>query len=296
VQGELTDTLIDLERRRRDGSFPRFARVLVETTGLADPVPILQSLLGDDEVAVHYRIGLVTTVVDAVNGLLQLRETFEAPKQLAVADRIVLSKVDLADADDVARLEGQLRALNPSAAVWRLVKGEGILELWMHDASDAMKSSVGVAVPKGADDRSPGFQHGDVRTFAITWPEPTSIDGLHTWLHLLASFKGPDLLRVKGIVNVEGRPIVINAVQRLIHEPIELERWPSSDTNSNIVFITRGIDRREIEPTLAALSYRRAPSGAMLDPERYANFVNIVQQCRRNSEAEDVASSARRSK
>jgi len=85
---------------------------------------------------------------------------------------------------------------------------------------------------------------------------------------------------MKGIVNVEGRPVLINAVQRLIHDPIELVSWPSSNRESNIVFITRGIDRREIEPTLAALGYRRDPRGARLDPERYASFVSVVQQFR----------------
>jgi G3E family GTPase len=278
VQGELTDTLVDLQRRSGEGRFPGFVRVLVETTGLADPVPILQSLLGDDETVIHYRVGSVTTVVDAVNGLPQLRETLEAPKQAAVADRIVLSKTDLANADDVEQLERELAALNPLAAVSRAVKGESISELWMRDVRDAARWSVRAKARTFADDHLPAFRHGDVRTFTITWPGSTSADGLHAWLHLLASFKGPDLLRMKGIVNVEGRPILINAVQRLIHDPIELESWPSSDRESNVVFITRGIDRREIEPTLAALGYRRDPRGATLDPGRYASFVSVVQQ------------------
>jgi len=85
---------------------------------------------------------------------------------------------------------------------------------------------------------------------------------------------------MKGIVNVEGRPILVNAVQRLIHDPIELDSWPSSNRESNIVFITRGIDRREMEPTLAALGYRRDPRGATLDPRRYASFVSVVQHFR----------------
>ena len=280
VQGELTDTLVDLRRRRGEGRFPEFVRVLVETTGLADPVPILQSLLGDDEVATHYRVGSVTTVVDAVNGLPQLRETFEAPKQIAVADRIVMSKIDLASASDVEQLEGQLAALNPLAAISRSVKGKGIRKLWMRDARDAARWSARATVRTFADDHLPAFRHGDVRTFTITWPGSTSADGLHTWLHLLASFKGPDLLRMKGIVNVEGRPILINAVQRLIHDPIELDSWPSESRESNVVFITRGIDRRQIDPTLAALGYRLEPRGAPLDPKRYANFVSVVQQFR----------------
>ena len=280
VQGELTDTLVDLQRRRSEGRFPGFVRVLVETTGLADPVPILQSLLGDDETVIHYRVGSVTTVVDAVNGLLQLLETFEAPKQVAVADRIVMSKTDLANAHDVEQLERELAALNPLATLSRAVKGESIPALWMRDARDAARWSARATARTFTDGHRSALRHGDVRTFTITWPGTTSADGLHAWLHLLASFKGPDLLRMKGIVNVEGRPVLINAVQRLIHDPIELDGWPSSNRESNIVFITRGIDRREIEPTLAALGYRRDPRGATLDPARYESFVSVVQQFR----------------
>lgn len=288
VRGELTDTLIDLLRRRAAGSFPRFARVLVETTGLADPVPILQSLLGDDEIVASFRLALVITVVDAVNGARQLADTFEAPKQIAVADRIVVSKVDLASADEVRGLEAQVAALNPSAVVSHAVRGEGIAELWVRDGDNALEQGASVWSPgieALAPTAPPTYRHGDVRTFSMTWPEPVSRDGLHAWLHMLASFKGPDLLRMKGIVNVEGRPVLINAVQQLIHEPAELDAWPTERRDSSLVFITRGIERGDIERTLAALGYRGGSGEPALDPQRYARFLQIVQGFRGSSAA-----------
>jgi G3E family GTPase len=286
VQGELTTTLRDLYMRRADGSFPRFNRVLVETTGLADPMPILQSLLGDDDISTLYRLGSVVAIVDAVNAPGQLDTAFEVLKQIAAADRIIVSKADLVDEDRLASLEARIAGVNPHAALMRVRHGDANATDVLTESHGARTKSMGAALleisPQPASEGPAGFRHGAVMTFSLEWPAPATEAGLHAWLHMLASFKGPDLLRVKGIVNVEGRPVLINAVQALVHEPIQLGEWPSENRHSRVVFITRGIDRRALEATLAALEYEHVEGAAVLDQRRYAEFVRLAQAFRVN--------------
>lgn len=283
VRGELTDTLLDLARRQAVGQLAHFGRVLVETSGIADPLPILQSLLGDDEIGERYRLGAVITVVDAVNGAHQIDEGFEAPKQIAVADRLVISKIDLVPPSDVAELEELLSDLNPSAAIFRSAHGQGLSEAWLGNAGNVLDYESGVATAPeklSPDINLPVYRHGEIRTFSLSWDTPATTQGLQTWLHLLASFNGPDLLRMKGIINVEGRPVLVNAVQRLIHEPRVLESWPTAKTASTMIFITRRLERQHIEPTLLALGYHHLPAHGLLDPQRYSQFVTLAQRFR----------------
>jgi G3E family GTPase len=288
IRGELVETLAGLLKDRAAGKIA-FDRVLVETSGLADPVPILRTLASDEVIARHVRPGAVITVADGVNGCSQLDECPESVKQAAIADCVLVSKTDIAAREDVARLRGRLARINPGAAVHEAVRGEiaaealfgaalagaaadGRIERWLNEAAYAVPA-------RAASHRRGARGHlDDIRSFAVRRDEPVTAGGLMAWLNLLAALKGGNLLRVKGLVNVEGRPYAIHAVQSVIHEPLALEAWPSADRGTRIVFITRDLERARIEATLPALDLdaRRPGRGAAIDPEAYARFARAA--------------------
>ena len=288
VRGDLVQTLADLLAKRGAGGLD-FDRVLVETTGLADPVPVLRTLASEEVIATRLKTGAVITVVDGVNGAAQLEDCPESVKQAAVADCLLITKSDLAGKPALARLKKKLAGVNPGAPVHEVVRGEiaparlfdcalderaargGRAERWLNEA----------AFTKAA--RAPlhrrGAGHAErIRSFAVRREGAVSAAGLMAWLNLLAALKGGNLLRVKALVNVEGRPVAVHAVQSVIHEPVELGRWPSADRDTRIVFITRDMARAELEATLPALELpaRRPGQGAAIDPEAYARFARAA--------------------
>jgi len=283
VQGELVDTLIDLMRQRGKNAVPAFHRVLVETTGLADPIPILEVLAAHPDIPVYYALHSVVTLVDGVNALGQLEEFRESRRQVAVADRLLISKSDLTDAHAWAALETKLAELNadaprltidPRTADTRLLFGAAYLDIAQG------RGDVGEWLRDGASARTRGgfvAHTGNVQTFSIRHEGPVTRAGLVLWLDLIAGLKGRDLLRVKGVFNVEGEPVAVHAVQRIVHEPAPLPAWPDEERASRIVFITRGIPREAIEQTLDVLGYvAPAANRATLDPDAYARFVAAV--------------------
>ncbi|HET9405159.1 MAG TPA: GTP-binding protein [Burkholderiales bacterium] len=288
VRGDLVDTLRDLGGRRRDGSLPSFDRVLIETTGLADPVPLLQTLIADEVVARLYRLDGVVTLVDAVHGAGTLDEHAEAVKQAALADRMLIAKCDLAGEKTIAALEGRLARINPGARRLRMVCGD-IAPREIFGAALGGADAAGRVArwldyeAYAAADTGPGQDHhhpgGSIRAHSFRIDRPVTRAGLMTWLTLLASMRGASLLRVKGLLNVEGAPFAVHAVQTVIDEPVELPRWPDGERRSRLVFITRGLAREDIKRTLAALEVdagRRSPRGT-LDPQAYARFVAAAQ-------------------
>jgi G3E family GTPase len=289
VRGDLVDTLAQLARQRALREVPPFRRVLIETTGLADPVPIVQTLATDSRVAPHFAFDGVLALVDSVNGAAQLDAHREAVKQAALADRLVLTKCDLAPPRAIAALERRLARLNPGArrlrAAWGEVAPEAVLGSGV-DARELLRAldprlyAAGSRRLAGA--RGAARHDRRIRAFCTVLERPVSGTGLATWLTLLASMRGADLLRVKGLVNVEGRPVVVHAVQSVIHEPVELARWPDAERRSRLVFITRGIGRERIERTLDALAFDSGgltPRGAF-DPRAYQRFVALVRNFR----------------
>jgi G3E family GTPase len=292
IRGDLVETLADLLSKRGAGDVPAFDRVLVETTGLADPVPVLRTLASDEIITPRLRLGAVITLVDGVNGCSQLDECPESVKQAAVADSLLVSKTDLADARALARLRKQLSRINPGAQIHEVVRG-GIapellfgsalddpaanqerVERWLNEAAFAR---AGRAALHRRTAR--GTSHTDrINACAVRREGAVSAAGLMAWLNLLAALKGANLLRVKALVNVEGRPVAVHAVQSVIHEPVELESWPSADRGTRIVFITRDMARAELEATLPALDLdARRPAGSMaIDPAAYARFVRAA--------------------
>lgn len=270
VRGDLISTLSDLATRRAEGTVPPFARVLVETTGLADPAPIIHTLMAEGMIDGRFRLARVVTTVDAVNGAATLDAHEEALKQAAVADVIVLTKTDLA-ADGGAALIARLRTINPAAQ--RLTAAHGDTDaaailgggFWsLEGRSDAVAAWLreeAYASSHTHDHDHEHHHHHDVnrhddriRAFCITLDRPLKGETVDLWLGLLTALKGPDLLRVKGILNIEGAagPYVIHGVQHVFHPAQALSSWPSTDRRSRIVFITRDIEREAIEATLKA--------------------------------------------
>ncbi|MDB5812754.1 MAG: hypothetical protein JWN94_4876, partial [Betaproteobacteria bacterium] len=283
VQGELVDTLVDLWRERATGGVPAFRRVLVETTGLADPIPILEVLAAHPAIPLCYTLQSVVTLVDCVNGLGQLEEFRESRRQIAVADRLLVSKTDLADAETRSALGVRLDELNgaaprleidPRSADSRVLfstgyadvaHGHGDINEWLREG--ASRSTHGEFVA----------HTGNVQSFSVRHDAAVTRAGLVLWLDLIAGLKGRDLLRVKGVFNVEGEPVAVHAVQRIVHEPVPLPAWPDEERASRIVFITRGISRDAIERTLDVLGYvAPAVDRATVDPEAYARFVAAI--------------------
>lgn len=269
LRGDLQETMRELFVKRRNGEIIDFDRLVIETTGLADPAPVMQTLMTDTMLLSQYRLDCVVTLVDAVNGLGQLDAMSEALKQAALADRIVITKTDLADETAVATLEARLRELNPQAPMKHAVNGEIDLPFLINVGLSNARSRVeDVERWMGAEQHD---EHGHVhrhdtsiRSFSLRYDQPFTWAAFSQCLEVLTALRGPDLLRVKGLVNVEGRhgPLVVQGVQHLFHPPIELAEWPSADRASRIVFITRGIERATVESLFAAIALIAAPSSS----------------------------------
>jgi len=289
VRGDLVETLADLLAKRNTGGVPAFDRILVETTGLADPVPVLRTLASEEIIAQRLKTGAVITLVDGVNGVGQLDDCPESVKQAAVADCLVLTKSDLAGKPALARLRKRLARINPGAQIHEAVRGE-IAPALLFDAALNDPAAKRERVERWLNEtafvqaeRAPlharRTRHGErINTFAVRREGAVSAAGLMAWLNLLVALKGANLLRVKALVNVEGRPVAVHAVQSVIHEPVALDAWPSVDRSSRIVFITRDMARAELEATLPALEVaaRRPGAGVAIDPEAYARFARAA--------------------
>lgn len=280
VRGDLVETLRDLFLKRVRGEVPEFRRAVIETTGLADPAPILHTLMTDALVAARYRLDGVVATVDAVNGWGTLDRQAESVKQAAVADRIVLTKTDLTDAPAAERLSQRLKQLNPAAPIIPVIDGaaepETLFGAGLYDpATKTADVQRWLHAEAYADDHAHehdhdhshcDHEHGEcahtagrhdagIASFCLTFDEPFDWDQLATWLDLLAAYRGEHLLRVKGLVNVQGveTPVVLHGVQHLFHPPATIPAWPDADRRSRIVFITRDLPRALIEQTLTAL-------------------------------------------
>ena len=287
VRGDLVDTLRGLDKQRRNGALPPFDRVLIETTGLADPVPIIQTVVTDEQLAPRFELDGVLTLVDAVNAMQQFDTQPEAIKQAAVADRLVLTKTDIAPAAEA--LLARLARINPGARLLTAHRGEidaSVLfgaHLNPKAGKDELARWLPEAAVKQAEMRYTAMHaHDDhIRAHSVYLDDPVSANGMTAWLTALASLRGANLLRVKGLLNVDGVPVAVHAVQTLIHEPVTLARWPDADRRSRIVFITREMSRAQIESTLDVLKLRTtnaAPTPQPLDPQAYARFVAAMQK------------------
>ena len=245
MRGDLADELRDLFSRRSRGEIPDFRRVAVETTGLADPAPILYTLLSEPVVKHHFRLDAVVTTVDAVNGAAQLDRQPESVKQAAVADRIVLTKVDLVSPKDLSSLQGRIAAVNPTAPVYPVSFGE-VDPALLFDGPERDPRDLQLAEPVHSD---------DVHAFCLFLEEQIDWTAFGVWLTMLLAVHGEHILRVKGLLNVGDQgPLLLNGVQHMVHPPEHLDTWPDEDRRSRVVVIARGVRRADIERSLAAFN------------------------------------------
>ena len=254
VRGELVDTLADLVDRLQTGRIVRLKRVVIETTGLADPAPVLQSSMGHPVLVQAYRLDGVVTLVDAVNGMAALDGHVEALKQAAVADRILLTKTDMEP--DTAELRARLRALNPGAAIFEagdaFAGAAALLQAGLYDPASKSADVRRWLGEAGHDAHH--HEHGDeghdhhhahrhderVRSISLRHDGPLSYAAVETFLDILASTQGDRLLRLKGIIELAedpGRPLVVHGVQRVLHPPARLPVWPDATRGARIVVI-----------------------------------------------------------
>jgi G3E family GTPase len=327
IRGDLIDTLRNLFMRQVRGEMPPFDRVVIETTGLADPAPILHTLMQDPLIAARFRLDGVITTVDAATGSVTLDRQVESVKQAAVADRLLLTKTDLVEAPVSDRLEGRLRALNPAAPIIRVSNGEvepsrlfdaGLynpktksldVQRWLqaeaylapqrghdhehghhhhHDEHGHQDHDHGPSHDHGAPDKGHASEHhhdhvhdvnrhdDHIKSVCLVMDDPVKGDALDRWLEAVLLLKGPDILRVKGIVNVEGLPgpFVIHGVQHIFHPPVMMKKWPSADRRTRIVFITRDVDEAMLRDTWKLFA-----------TEEGEELLEAIAQNKRNAEA-----------
>lgn len=260
VREDLRDTLRDLEDRAAKGSIPKFGRVVLETTGLADPVPVVGTILNDPVIRNHFRLGNLVCVVDAVNGPSQMRSHPEPLRQVMVSDRIVLTKTDMVSEKEAGEVRARLSALVPDVPVSTAVQGETDPDMLIgQDVRDDKTRLREVAEwLRGAgagDGHSHGHHdsaHGNIHSFPMEFDTPVDWVLFCLWLSCLLHAHGDRIIRVKGMLNVResDTPVVINGVQHLMHLPMHLSSWPTEDRKSVVVFITEGVGKAEIADSL----------------------------------------------
>ena len=266
VRGDLVNAMEKLLRDRDNGRVA-FDRVIVETTGLADPAPVLHTVMAHPYLTLRFRLDGVITVVDAVNGLATLHAHDESVKQAAVADRIVLTKTDLTDTaplgEDAAQLRVLIKGLNPAAVVLDAAAGEAtparLLDCGLYDpATKVADVKRWLAEEAYAQAHAHHHDHAHdvnrhsarIHSFALTSDAAIPLSGLEMFLELIRSMHGPRLLRVKGVVKIAETPetpLVIHGVQHIFHPPAQLPAWPDADHRTRIVFIVDDLEPRAIQ-------------------------------------------------
>ena len=279
IRGDLVTTLEDLLKRLDNGRIKAFDRVILETTGLADPAPILHVIMYHPYLMLRYRLDGVITVIDAINGAATFDAHEEAVKQAAVADRLIITKTDMAEgAKNLNGIVTRLKALNPSAQIFVSEEGETTIEqllncgLYNPDTKtprvrDWLNAEAVIDThehaPHGDHRHTDINRHDDhIRAYCLTSDTPLTPSSFDIFIELLRQTHGPKLLRIKGIVALTDdprRPVVIHGVQHIFHPPHRLENWPDQDHRTKIVFILKDLDEKFIEGLYAALTSQPAP-------------------------------------
>ena len=277
IRGDLVAALEDALRRRDNGRIRPFERIVLETTGLADPAPILHAIMRHPYLLLRYRLDGVVTLVDAVNGDATLDAHEEAVKQAAVADRIVVTKTDLPrGAENLGKLRARLAALNPAARILIAAEGEAsaaaLLDCGLYDADgktprlDPWLNAQAVLAAKDHHVHDSGHDHNHadvnrhdahIRAFCLISDKPLAPGAFDLFLDLLRQAHGPRLLRVKGIVALSDHPdspVVIHGVQHVFHPPHRLAAWPDADRRTRIVFIVKDLEERFVSGLYAAFA------------------------------------------
>ncbi|MBR0649371.1 GTP-binding protein [Roseomonas terrae] len=263
VRGDLVRVLRDLALRAEGGQAIR--RVVVETTGLADPAPILQTLMTDPVVLSAFRLDGIVTLVDAASGMATLDTQIEAVKQAAMADRLVLTKLDLASPESAAALAARLSALNPVAPLLRAEHGAiapaALLDAGGFDPAGRLPAVADWLAAEAGHHHHHDHHHdrnrhdAGIEAVSFVFDAPLPWDGVATWLEMLALTRGDSVLRVKGLLNIAGeeRPVVVHGVQHVFHPPLKLAAWPGDhDRKSRLTLVLRNLPRAVVEEGLVA--------------------------------------------
>ena len=270
MRGDLEETVLGIYAMRESGEVPAFRRLVIETTGLADPAPVLQAMLSNPIISHIFRVDSIVTTVDAVFGERQLDEHYESVKQAAIADRLVITKSDLADRDATAELRQRLAVLNPGAQIFSVQHGEiepeqllgaGLFAIG-NKSLDVQRWLSEDAYTSDHDHHRDSHDHARdlnrhderISTFCLTSEQPLEWRSFSRWLNRLKIKRSDDLLRIKGILNLVGEPgpVAIHGIHHVFHPPTALDGWPGDDHRSRIVFITRDLSRREVEESWRA--------------------------------------------
>ncbi|BAV46912.1 Uncharacterized protein MLTONO_2009 [Mesorhizobium loti] len=285
VRGDLVATLKALDQRGRAGEVPELTHVVIETTGLADPAPILHTMMAEPDLAGRYVIAGVVTTVDAVNGWSSLDRHAEAAKQVAVADRLLVTKTDLVSLEVLGELQRRLTALAPTARQSLAQNGEADFDILdikhLGVAADPDRIAAWLEMagqecgPDCAHDHAHHHHHSHVhhgiQSYSFVIDEPVEWAAFARWLDYVAALKGEDLLRLKGLVHVTDqpeRPLVLHGVQHVFHPPVRLDAWPSADRRTRLVFIVRDIPRETIARTLT--KFAAIDAASIRAPDRAA--------------------------
>lgn len=263
VRGDLVEAMRGLIAKRADGRVPPFDRLVIETTGLADPAPIVHTLMSDPLIAGQYRLDGLVTCVDAVLGQGTLDEHPEAVKQAAIADRLVITKTDMTDAAEVAALTARLKALNPAARILTAQSGDiapgEVINAGLFDENFVPHSERWLGF-EAVQQHEREHVHGQerphahdsaIRTFVLEADGPLDFVLFLEWLETLLATQGGNILRLKGVLEVKDvdRPVAIHGVQHVFHPPAALPSWHGVERVSRIVFITRHLSERAVRAT-----------------------------------------------
>src|SRR5829696_404356 len=261
MRDDLSEALRHLLSQRERGTIPRFGRVVIETTGLADPAPILHTIVAEPVVRNHFRIERVVTTIDAVNGASNLDSYGEALRQVAAADHVIVTKLDLATPEVTEDLKAKLRSINPAASLVEASFGSIdfrplLAEESQHDAVGINRLG-GVSFAIDGDPMAPTAVHamsGRVTSRCLVFDRPLNWQMFGIWLTMLLHRHGHRVLRLKGLLNVGSArgPLLVEGVQHVIHVPRHLREWPDADRRSRIVFIARDLDLAQVEASLEA--------------------------------------------
>jgi G3E family GTPase len=266
IRSDLQRGLRDLIDGRSRGDVPPFDRILLETTGLADPFPIVQTVANDLMLRRQVRLANIVTTVDVLNGADQLDSHDESRRQAVIADRLVLTKTDLVPAERATALHSRLSALNPTAIVYDAQVETSLWDVLL--GSDSFDETTRTSETRrwlrclpaidAAEDVVRSRHEEDIHTFSIRVERPIDWTVFGVWLSALVHRHGAKILRIKGLLDVPDAngPVVLNTVQRHIHPPFHLDAWPDQDRASRLVFIVKGLDpdniRRSLDGVLAS--------------------------------------------
>jgi len=276
VRGDLQRALRSILSQRTRGEVPYFRRVVIETSGLADPAPIAYTLLSEAVLRHHFRLSGIITTVDAINGTAQLGTFAEAVKQVSMADRLIVTKTDLADQSSIGTLRAQLRAFNAAANIVDSAEIRNdvhrVLTDDIYDGEGKSREAAHWIAEEVGDGQIHSHTAG-VESFAAIFDRPLDWTAFGVWASMLLHRHGADILRLKGLLNVAGvpTPVLINGVQHIVHPPSHLDQWPDADRRSRLIFIVRGLQRARIERSLAVFNDLINPQTAA-SPSRARTF------------------------